>query len=252
MKSETIHENSFRVRYAETGVNGRIKPVTLFNYFQDAASDHTALLGVSAMDLLPMDLAWVVFRYRLAIHVYPRWHEHISIRTWRCPQQKLYELRRYEIMDADGNLMVEGISMWVLTSLASKKPMRLDRNLPNLLAPDYIKEITYDFIPVLPAVRDGFHRSHVVRLHDLDFNKHVNNSVYAVWAVESVPSEIISACLPTEINIDYIDESLYGDQVTTYTQRVDGAPENTFLHAQVSRATGKEVSRVRTVWKQFD
>lgn len=252
MKSEVIHENSFKVRYAETGVDGKIKPVTLFNYFQDAASDHTSVLGVSALDLLPRDLAWVVFRYRLAIRAYPRWHDHISIRTWRCPIQKLYELRRYEIWDKNDNLMAEAVSMWVLTSLTSKKPARLDRNLPNLLAPDHIKEIDYDFIPVPPAVRDGFHRSHAVRLHDLDFNKHVNNSVYAVWAMEAVPSEIISACLPSEIMVDYIDESLYGDHVTTYTQPVAGGPETVFLHAQVSGTTGKEVSRLRTVWKRFD
>lgn len=252
MEPEVIHESRFKVRYAETGVNGLIKPATLFNYFQDAASDHTALLGVSAIDLLPMNLAWVVFRYRLTIHAYPRWHDPICIRTWRCPQQKLYELRRYEILGPDENLMVEAISIWVLTGLTSKKPMRLDRNLPNLLAPDHIKEITYDFIPVPPAVRDGFHRVHAVRLHDLDFNRHVNNSVYAVWAVESAPPEIISACLPSEICIDYIDESLYGDRVTTYTQHIESNPEHAFLHTQVSRNTGKEVSRLRTAWKRFD
>lgn len=247
-----IYESSFQVRYAETGVSGRIKPVTLFNYLQDAASDHTALLGVSAMDLLPRDLAWVVFRYRLTIHAYPRWHDHVTIRTWRCPVQKLYELRRYEIQNTDGKLMVEAVSLWVLTRLASKKPVRLDRYLPNLLLADHQKEITNDFIPVPPAIRAGFHRSHAVRLHDLDFNRHVNNSVYAVWAVESVPPEMISTCLPSEISIDYIDESLYGDQVTTYTQNVDSGPENTFLHAQVSGSSGKEICRLRTVWKRFD
>jgi medium-chain acyl-[acyl-carrier-protein] hydrolase len=247
-----IYESRFQVRYAETGVDGRIKPVTLFNYLQDAASDHTAVLGVSAMDLLPMGLAWVVFRYRLTIHVYPRWHDYITIRTWRCPVQKLYELRQYEMRDTNGNLMVQAGSMWVLTRLASKKPVRLDRHLPGLLLTDHQKEIANDFIPVPTAVRDGFHRSHAVRLHDLDFNRHVNNSVYAVWAVESVPPEIISTCLPSEIHIDYIDESLYGDQVTTYTQPVGKAPENAFLHIQVSNTTGKEVSRLRTAWKAFD
>jgi medium-chain acyl-[acyl-carrier-protein] hydrolase len=247
-----IYESNFQVRYAETGVDGRVKPVTLFNYLQNVASDHTAVLGVSAMDLLPLGLAWVVFRYRLTIHAYPRWHDHITIRTWRCPIQNLYELRQYEIRDAEGKLMMEAGSMWILTSLASKKPVRLDRNLPCLLLADHQKEIANDFIPVPSAIRDGFSRSRAVRLHDLDFNRHVNNSVYAVWAVESVPPEIISTCLPSKICIDYIDESLYGDQVTTYTQNVESGLQNTFLHAQISRDTGKEVSRVLTAWKRFD
>jgi acyl-ACP thioesterase len=127
--------------------------------------------------------------------------------------------------------------------------VRLDRHLPGLLEDEYQKKIADDFIPVPSAVRDGFHRSHAVRLHDLDFNRHVNNSVYAVWAVESVPFEIISSCLPSLINIDYIDESLYGDRVTTYTQNIGETSQPAFLHTQVSESTGKEISRVHTVWQ---
>jgi medium-chain acyl-[acyl-carrier-protein] hydrolase len=247
-----IHESRFQVRYAETGVDGRIKPVTLFNYLQDAASDHTALLRVSALDLLPLGLAWVVFRYRLAIHAWPRWHDHITIRTWRCPVKKLYELREYEIRNAEGELMVEAGSMWILTRLDSKKPVRLDRYLPDLLDTEHQKKITDDFIPVPSAVRDGLQRSHTVRLHDLDFNRHVNNSVYAVWAVESAPPEVISSCLPSVIDIDYIDESLYGDRVITYTQNIGKATQPAFLHRQISENTGKEISRIHTIWKPFD
>ncbi len=247
-----LHESRVRVRYAETGVDGRIKPVTLFNYLQDAASDHTAVLGVSALDLLPLGLAWVVFRYRLTIHAWPRWHDHISIRTWRCPVKKLYELRQYEIRNTKEELMVEAGSMWILTRLDSKKPVRLDRHLPDLLATEQQKKITDDFIPVPPAVPDSFHRSHAVRLHDLDFNRHVNNSVYVVWAVETVPPEVISSCLPSMINIDYIDESLYGDRVTTYTQQIGAASQPAFLHRQVSENTGKEISRLHTAWRPFD
>ena len=62
-----IFEKNITVRYAETGINGKIKPVSILNYFQDIASEHTGVLGVSAFDLFPPNRAWGVVLRQLRI-----------------------------------------------------------------------------------------------------------------------------------------------------------------------------------------
>jgi medium-chain acyl-[acyl-carrier-protein] hydrolase len=246
-----IYEKKRTVRYAEIGIAGRLKPVSIFNYFQDIASEHSALMGVSAYDLLLKGLAWVVIKYQLDIYNYPTWNENLLIRTWRCSFQKLYEVRKYEIYDDKQNLLVDAKSSWIATNLNTKKPVRIDRSLPSLLT-DHLVEIDNDLISLDSVSRPDFSRTFQIRMHDLDFNRHVNNSVYPVWAMESVPADILYTHSPRKIIINYIGESLYGDRILSATQQLDSNPIKTYLHSLVSEQTQKEITRIKTVWQEND
>jgi medium-chain acyl-[acyl-carrier-protein] hydrolase len=247
-----IFEKKRTVHYAETGVNGKIKPVTILNYFQDIASEHTDVLGVSAFDLFPKNLAWVVFRYQIQIKAYPLWKDRLRIRTWRFPVNNLYELRQYEIYDDKDNLLISSKSSWILTSISTKKPLRLNKNLPQELMKDQQQEISNDLIALPQITSHDFSKSFNIRMHELDFNRHVNNSVYVVWAIESVTRAIISSHLPKEIIVNYIGESLYGDQVTSHTQEIETNPAHTYLHSIISNHSLQEITRVKTVWDVFE
>jgi medium-chain acyl-[acyl-carrier-protein] hydrolase len=247
-----IYEKKRTVRYAETGINGKLKPVCILNYFQDIASEHTDVLGVSAFDLFPKNLAWVVFRYQIHINDYPIWKNHLLIRTWRYPVNNLYELRQYEILDEHGNVLIASKSSWILTSISTKKPVRLNKNLPPELMEDKQKPISNDLISLPQTSDHDRSRSFSIRMHDLDFNRHVNNSVYVVWALESVSEKIIMTRRPKDIIVNYIGESLYGDGVTSLTQTIGANPSCSFLHAIVNNATQKEITRLKIQWDYFD
>jgi medium-chain acyl-[acyl-carrier-protein] hydrolase len=251
LNQKMVYEKNRTVHYAETGIAGRLKPVSIFNYFQDIASEHTSVMGVSAWDLLNKGLAWVVFQYQIEIHNYPLWKEKLLIRTWRCPFQKLYEIRRYEIYDDKQNLLVDAKCSWIVTNLNTKKPVRIDRSLPFLLT-DHIVEIDNDLTSLEPVIQPDFSRTFQIRMHDLDFNRHVNNSVYPVWAMESVPAEVLYTHSPKKIIINYISESLYGDRILSTTQQLDSNPLKTFLHSLASEQTQKEITRIKTVWQKND
>jgi len=210
-----IYEKKITVRYAETGVNGKLKPVSILNYFQDIASEHTSVLGVSAFDMFQKNLAWVFFRYQIQISKYPCWNDHLRIRTWRYPVNNLYEIREYEIFDDKDNLLICSKSSWILTSISTKKPVRLNKNLPPKLMTNKQQIESNDLVALSPITSHDFTRSFNIRMHDLDFNRHVNNSVYVVWALESIYQEIIKDHRPKEIIVNYLGESLYGETITS-------------------------------------
>ena len=246
------YESTLTVRYAETGIQGRLKPGMILNYFQDIASEHCAEMGVSALDLLPKNLAWVVYRYTLNIFRYPVWKESVYIKTWRYPANNLYELRQFDVLDEMGDLIITAKSSWILTRLDTKKPVRLKYNMPDDLMNGHQMPIENDFpaIPEQTEMKDS--RSFLVRMHDLDFNRHVNNTVYVIWALESVPPETVGQCLPHEIAIQYQGDAVFGDHVTTFTQPFPEKSDRSYLHTIFHDGQGIPITRVMTKWQSIE
>lgn len=246
-----IYEEKIRVRYAETGVQGLIKPVSAFNYFQDIMSRHCGLMKASAYDLFANGFAWVVIKYHITITRYPRWNDSITVRTWRSPHKDLYELRQFEIYDDKGSLLILGKSTWIVVNLKTKKPARLSRSLPAEMISGSSHPVKDD-IKSVPNITDpDSERFFNIRMHDLDFNTHVNNSVYIVWALETVPENIITQYRPEEILIRYINESLYGDRIKSEIEQETDQPQPVFFHKLTSENTKKENTRLKTIWKRF-
>ena len=246
-----IHEEKIRIRYAETGVKGFIKPVSTFNYFQDVMSRHCGLMNVSAYDLFELGFAWVVIKYYINISRYPRWNDLITVRTWRCPFKDLYELRQFEIYDETGNLLISAKSTWIVINVKTKRPARLSRSLPENMVSGLQRPIIDNIAPVPEISTPDAERFFNIRMHDLDFNAHVNNAVYIVWALETVPEHIITQYRPEEISIQYIGESLYGDRIKSEIRQKETNPAAIFIHKLTSENTNKEITRIETVWKKF-
>lgn len=247
----TIFEEKFRVRYAETGVSGMIKPVSVFNYFQDIMSRHCGQMNVSAFDMFEQGLAWVVIKYDLHIHQYPIWNDRITARTWRYPYKNLYELRQFEIYDENEILLASANSEWITVNLKNKRPVRLSHSLPENMISGLQQPITNKVAAPSEITSGDAEKIFKIRMHDLDFNTHVNNSVYIIWALETVPEDVITQYRPSRISIQYMGESLYGDHIKSEIQHVKTNPKAVFLHRLSSENTKKEITRLKTVWRRF-
>ncbi len=237
-----------RIRYSDTEVSGRLKPAALFNLFQDAAANHCLELGISGMDLRPHNLAWVVIRYTMVIHEYPKWNDPVRIRTRRHPEKDLYEIRLFQLETEDGELLAEAKSAWVLVKFDTMKPVRLKRNLPGDLCSLETIPIEFD-LSMPPACENADHTARfTARLHDLDYNSHVNNAVYLKWATESVPLDIIESYRPVSANIAFTNETRLGKIIIAKTQICLSTPKPSFVHSLCLEDSGKEVARAKTIW----
>jgi medium-chain acyl-[acyl-carrier-protein] hydrolase len=105
----------------------------------------------------------------------------------------------------------------------------------------------HDSFTSLP-VPDGFdcELPFRVRHSDLDINRHVNNTVYVDWALETLPKEVIGRIRPATIEVSYRAEANYGDRVLSRSQ-YDGATNNS-RHQLVRESDGKELARLRVAW----
>jgi len=250
LSNNTIFTQKYTVRYSETGANGRISCPNILNYFQDISTIHAGKLKISALDLIQNGLAWVIYQYRLNIFDYPPWDTELYLSTWRYPYKKLYELRAFEGKNKKGQMLFTGKCSWVMIQLDTKKPVRLDRHLPDILLTNAI-EIENNFINIQPPDHPEKQSKRSVRMHHLDFNRHVNNVIYAQWALESVPFDIQTSMMPCSVDIKYYGDAILGDQLQCFTQCVDCDSNPIYVHQIIHPDKDMELTRIHSKWKNF-
>ncbi len=240
----------YQVRSYEIDFRGRLKPVMLLNYLQDAAGEHAGLLGVSVVDLFKKNMTWVVSRYHLRIFDYPRWGETIHLATWPSDKHGLFALRDFEIKDRKGRLLVAATSSWMMLDLGNKKPVSVEERLAGF--PKVNKRALSDeFLPLPPPENPESEIRFRIRMDDLDLNHHVNNTVYAQWAFEAVPAAVLKEHSPSEIEISFRREAFFGERILSRIGALESSEGPCYLH-QISRESdGKELTRLRTSWKVF-
>jgi len=239
---------NFSVRMHETDHKGRLRLVSLLNYFQDAAGEHAEKLGAGVIELMKLSLAWVLSRYHVRIFHYPRWTEPVELTTWPSVNQGLFALREFEVRDKKGEIFAAASSSWTLLDLKTKRPVppaeRLGRYLLNSK-----RAIPSDFEPLPVSGPADHEKSFQVRMSDLDWNRHANHVAYIAWCLETASSDFLEKHRPAEVEADFRGQAFQGEHVVCRAQTVSPAEAPTFLYQIVGNENGKELARLRVVWR---
>jgi acyl-ACP thioesterase len=240
-----MFEKIYTVQYYETDQRGFARPIALLNYLQSAAGEHAALLGVAVADLRKSGHTWVMSRLHLAMERYPRGGNTVRIRTWPATRKTLFTVRDFELFDSKGALIGTATTSWAVLNLKTRRPVKLIEVLPIYpLNPERALDDTFGTLPLLEQPEYEL-RLPVLR-GDLDLNRHVNNTVYAGWALETIPEEVKNTCRLAAIEIGFRSEALYGDTIVARMARTEDA--GCYLHSIKSVRDGRELARLRTRW----
>ena len=252
ISTDPIFEKKIPVRYHELDSHGNVRPVTLLNYLQDVAGMHALLLGVSVLDLRETGLTWVLSRIHLVVERYPRSDETVLVRTWPSTRKGIFSCREFELMDNQGEATGRATTSWAALDIATRRPVSLEERLPTypLLARRAVDD---DFqslptLPTLPAEAITQETSFRVLRRDLDINNHVNNAIYASWALETVPNDVASGTL-TELEISFRAEALHGESIISRCAVVKSGLLSCCLHQIINKKDGRELARLRTRWQ---
>lgn len=245
---ELVFKKEFPVRYHELDCHGNVRPVTLLNYVQDAAGLHAAQLGVSVSDLRQNGLTWVLSRIHLIVERYHRAGETMLVHTWPATRQGLFSCREFELFDGQGRITGRATTSWAVLSVASRRPVKLEGNLPPYpLLPRRAIDDDFPTLPQLPEAEPNVLPFRVLR-SDLDINQHVNNAVFAGWALEAVPDGVAAGSL-AELEISFRAEALYGETIESRCAVVESGEVTCCLHQIINQQDGKELARLRTRWR---
>ncbi len=213
---------------------GFIRPITLMNELQAVADNHAEILGAGRTYCCEKNLAWVVTHYMVDIVSVPTENQELFITTWPVVSGGLKAIRDFEIRDADDNLLVRATSQWILIDLQTRRPLRYGEHLSGW---ELLSDRAYDAeFAKFPDFEADKTLQFKCRYDDLDVNQHINNSVYAVWATESVGFEFRNSHKLKRLNINFkkeikpdvsnVDVAVKMDGLVSHHKIMTGGEEN--------------------------
>ena len=245
--NDLIHEKQFRVRTYEVDLGRKLRPTALLNYLQDAAGDHARQLGVAVADLMRHNLTWVLSRYHVRFTGDAGTGAVVRIRTWPSTREGFFSCREFEVLAGD-RLLAVATSSWAVLDLGNRRPVRLADHLPGYpLLPR--RALEDDFAPLPRPAEGASELPFRVRRSDLDLNRHVNNVVYAEWALETIPSEVAEGFRLAELEIAFRAEALCGDWIMARCAPMEGCPAPCFVHQLMNEKDGRELTRLVSRWE---
>jgi acyl-ACP thioesterase len=247
--NKLLYERPYRINTYEADASGRLGIPGLFNYLQDAASHHASLLGRGKEELEKDKRFWVLSRMMLMMNKMPDWEEEIIIRTWPRGIERLFALRDFEILGSKGQKFGVATSCWLMLNNESRKPVRPDTELAKLDG----KPLHGSALKIYPSKLAGAGEKSItspvflVKYSDLDFNMHVNNVQYIRWVIDSYPPDFLPGKTLASAEINYLSESLHGDEIRIRTSE-NG--EGVFNHTIERTNNTRELCRLKIIWKE--
>ena len=248
-----IQTDTYTLRGYECDAFGRLSVPALMNLMQESASLNAVSYSIGIGDLQARGYGWMLMRFRLTMHRYPRFGDTIRVSTYPTAVEKYFIYRDFQITADDGTLLAEATSTWLVFSMEKRAMAPL---------PDFIRQIplppAIDPMPKLP-LKPAFQtqpfapaqeQTVQVGWFSIDQNQHVNNVTYIQWLLEQLGNNVLGhkaleTSQLTEIDVVYKAETHWGDLL-----RVQSAPDgpSAFIHRILDAETGKDVLIARSVW----
>ena len=250
--TEVFHfEKDYRIHVYDTGPDTRLTLPTLFDYFQDIASDHAEKLGFGRGDLMKTGRFWALSRMYAEIENWPLWEEQIHLRTWPNGTDKLFALRNYEARYPDGRKIAHATSSWLILDQATRRIQRPESSLSHFRDHFRPSDSPVRYASKLetehdnPEISDSFR----VKISDLDVNLHTNNVKYLKWIIDTYDLDFVMKNIPWSVEINYLSESLFNEEIIIKTS-ADRNADGYFNHSVFRISDNKELCRVRLSWRE--
>ena len=206
-----VYTKKVKIFSADTDRFDRLKLSRLLGCLQEAAGDHSALLGAGRQTLAEKNLFWAITRHRVQITRLPRAGEKITLETWPMPTTRTAYPRSTVALDEDGQVLFRAVSLWVLMDTDRRAmilPGKSGVLVEGLLRGDELT-VPAGLLPGKLAKQD----CRQVRFTDLDCNGHMNNCRYLDWAADVLPSGFHSGHPVRDISVRYHSEAREGEVI---------------------------------------
>jgi len=214
MQDICSYSQKFIVTIYDIDIRGNLKPSSILNYFQEVATRHAIELKVDYYSLIKQNEYWVLSRICAEIDRYPKLGDEITVVTYPIAPRMIDCDRDYYILDKYGNVIIKGVSKWLILDSQTHKIKRINPQYFNGLKFIDKRAIQSPDWKVEPVnnMTEAFKSR--VRLDDIDINRHMNNAKYANIAYNALePNDILDKNIK-EFSVNYLYEMKYNKDYT--------------------------------------
>lgn len=150
-------------------------------------------------------LGWVVVQYHMDIKQMPKLGQKLKISTQATSYNKYFFYRDFWVEDEDGNKIVTAQSAFVLIDIKERKIVGAADRLEDKFGAEEVNKIERFNRVKVPEDHD-FEQAQHIGYYNIDVNKHVNNSYYFDWMVDTLDMDYIADHHIKSMDIKYDKE----------------------------------------------
>lgn len=248
MKDLTLeHWETRKVRSYDVGIDKKVVPTALIKILHDAATQQVIKLGMSALELGPRGLGWVLTHQHLEIFERPGMGQQIKILTYPSGRERIYTYRDYKLFGMDGQLLAQAATTWLLMNIQERKISDYPDDIAGILEGTNKKphlpraqQIT------IPQMNEPVTHSKQFEalFMDMDFNGHVGNQHFFRWMLATLPDEWLARATLKHWHIRLKQEVFSGDQIVSKAKKL-----NNEAFGHVLLRNGQIVATGLSKWK---
>lgn len=196
-------------------MNKKARPAGLLRVMQECGSRQMADQRPSYDELLDKGQALMLSRLDMIIPREVSLDEEIEVRTWPCPSVRATFLRNY-LVRKNGEIAAMISSQWTLVNSETRKIMKVDEV-------DFSNYTMDEYVDVMPGSKFKISREDAetleavgqktVRLSDVDYNGHMNNTNYVDMLCDYIPELTAGTHRVTAMRIHFSKEASLGETI---------------------------------------
>ncbi len=185
--------------------DGLMRPEFWLLFCQEIAEKHAHEHGFGSSWAHEKGYLWVQTKSDFILHRCPRWKEIVRLETNTGTESAVQAQRRVSMYSQEGELLAEAKLNWVLIDAVRRRPISLKRAALEI-AP--LNEPWQEASPPADWEDSPAQLSSLLTTRrDIDFNGHINNSAYLIWALDLMGRDTA----PKRILLQFRKESHAGE-----------------------------------------
>ena len=213
-------EKQYKINIYDVDTNHNCKFSTLVDYLWDVVISQSDYLGETNEGFVHNQCIWVLLKYDITIHKYPKYKNVITVDTKVLGSKKFYGYRQNTIKDSDGNIIAEVISTAILIDFEKRRPMKI--------SPDQIKiyelDGELDEVPPLDAIME--------------------------MAMDTLPRSILNEYQLFNIKVLFKKETTDGDTLHISSQIISDENDEIITVHNILGSNKKLLTKLQFIWKK--
>ena len=245
---EMLKEKEYFIHYFNTNHKLKLSVVSLMQFFEDIALLQSEEREVGLNYYKENNIAWVLHQFEIRINEYPKFRDKIVLRTFPTSYLRFYAHRAFQIFNENDDIIITADSIWIFVDTITKKPKTVIDDMYNAFCITPGKNELKKLEEVKQLTEVNYEKEFTVRWSDIDTNNHVNNVKYVVWALETMPLEILNEKDIELIRIAYKKEIKYGGSIKSKAQVITEQEKTISLHSIIGE-DNKDACLIEIHWK---
>ena len=214
---ESIYSERFDIPCYMCDVSSRLRPSSFMDIAQELSAKGLEQIACTDQEISRYNLVWILSRMSVRFPKVPCRLDSLTAQTWHRGLDGLFFLRDCRLIDAEGRPAAVSTSSWIVMDRTTRKAVRSDHLTDIIPSAAQSSEAVMDTAPqklLFPkgaeAVEAGERQ---VLYSDLDYNGHVNNAKYVMWAFDALPLTFCAGTGASEFDINFNREARPGETV---------------------------------------